>query len=104
MRFKGEALTLIDLTGVTLKTLVGSSAISTDMPYQLPQSWSMALHRHPLQADGLLYMSRHVNSDKAVVLFARARSKLGAARCTPLPQVAGALAALMRLKVSVRYV
>ncbi len=56
VRFKGDPLTLVDLTGISLKTLVGSSEISTVMPYELPQLWSMALHRHPVQADGLLYM------------------------------------------------
>ncbi|MEO9150303.1 MAG: RES domain-containing protein, partial [Burkholderiaceae bacterium] len=62
-----------------------------------------ALHRHPVQADGLLYMSRHVNSDKAVVLFERAAAKLKAATYTPLPKVRNALEALMKLKVSVQY-
>jgi hypothetical protein len=37
VRFRGEALTLVHLTGTALKALVGTGAISTAMPYDVPQ-------------------------------------------------------------------
>ena len=75
VRFQGEPLTLVDPTGTALKALIGTGAISTTMPYDVPQRWSRALHRHPVGADGIVYMSRHVNSDRALVVFDRARAK-----------------------------
>ncbi len=103
VRFAGAPLTLADLTGAALKTLVGSSEISTTVPYDLPQRWSRALHRHPAAVDGLLYMSRHVNSEKAVVVFDRAAAKLERTTCRPLARTAGALAAVMNLRIVVKF-
>ncbi len=103
VRFRGEPLTLVDLTGTALKALIGTGAISTTMPYDVPQRWSRALHRHPVGADGILYMSRHVNNDRAVVVFDRARAKLATADFMPLAATKGALRALMNLRVSARF-
>ena len=103
VRFQGEPLTLVDLTGTALKALIGTGAISTTMPYDVPQRWSRALHRHPVRADGILYMSRHVNNERAVVVFDRARAKLGTADFMPLAATKGALRALMNLRVSARF-
>lgn len=103
VRFAGGLLTLADLTGMALKALVGSSEISTILSYDLPQRWSRALHRHPAAVDGLLYMSRHVNSEKAVVVFDRAATKLRMASCEPLVATAGALAAVMNLRIVARF-
>ncbi|MCA0242117.1 MAG: RES family NAD+ phosphorylase [Proteobacteria bacterium] len=77
----GTPLVLADLTGAALKTLVGSSELSTIVPYDVPQRWSRALHRHPQRLDGLIYMSRHVNNQRAVVIFDRAAHKLGRPSC-----------------------
>jgi RES domain len=104
VRFRGQPLTLVDLTGTALKALIGNGAISTTMPYDVPQRWASALHRHPVNADGILYMSRHVNDERAVVVFDRARAKLGVAAFTPLAETKGALRALTNLRVSVRFV
>ncbi len=103
VRFWGEPLTLVDLTGTALKALIGSGAISTTMPYDVPQRWSRALHRHPVGADGILYMSRHVNNERAVVVFDRASAKLGAPAYAPLATTKGALRAMMNLRVSARF-
>jgi hypothetical protein len=103
VRFKGNPLVLIDLTGTALKSLVGSSAISTIVPYDVSQRWSRALERHPVCADGLLYMSRHVNSERAVVVFDRARGKLGDPTYSRLPDTRGALRALLNLRVSATF-
>ena len=55
----------------------------------------MAVHQHPEAVDGILYMSRHLNTDKALVLFDRARPKLTSARYTPFVDYPGALAAVL---------
>jgi hypothetical protein len=104
IRFDGGLpLRLVDLTGAALKSLVGSSEISTIVPYDIPQRWSLALHRHPAAVDGLLFMSRHVNNRRAAVGFDRAAHKLGAASYQPLPKAKGALAAVTDLRISFRY-
>ena len=99
----GGPLRLADLTGTALKTLVGSGGISTIMPYDVPQRWAAALHAHPAAVDGLVYMSRHVNDERAVVVFDRAAAKLGAPRYQPLAEARGALKALMNLRVNARF-
>ncbi len=81
---RGVALQLANFTGVALKTLVGDGALSTILPYDVPQQWGAAVHAHPAQVDGICYVSRHLNDRKAVVLFERAAAKLGAATCEPL--------------------
>ena len=105
IRFAGSGpLSLADLTGTALKALVGSSEISTIVPYDTPQRWSRALHKHPQGFDGLIYMSRHVNSQKAVVVFDRAASKLGAPSYRPLANIKGAQAAVKNLRIVTRIV
>lgn len=100
---KGAPLKLADLTGAALKTLVGSGGISTIMPYDVPQRWAAALHAHPEHVDGLVYMSRHVNDERAVVVFDRAAARLGAPRYQPLAEARGALKALMNLRINARF-
>jgi hypothetical protein len=104
VRFRGAPLTLVDLTGAALKALVGSSDISTTTPYDVPQRWSKALHRHPVCPDGILYMSRHVNTERAVVIFDRAAPNLGSPFYEALANTRGALGALLNLRVSAAYV
>lgn len=104
VRFGGDELVLADFTGVALKALAGDGSMSTVMPYALPQGWSRAIYRHPQKVDGLVYMSRHVNDQKAVVLFDRGAHKLRAPRYQPLPDAAGAARALMALRIRFSYV
>jgi hypothetical protein len=103
VRFKGAPLKLADLTGASLKSLVGSGGISTIMPYDVPQRWAKALHQHGDGVDGLVYMSRHVNDERAVVVFDRAGAKLGRPRYQPLAEVRGALKALINLRINARF-
>ncbi len=91
------------LTGVALKTLGGEGSLSTITPYRLAQSWAMAVHRHPQQVDGILYMSRHLNDRQAVVVFDRAGVRLGAATYTPLPRARGVMEAVAGLRISFDY-
>jgi hypothetical protein len=93
----------VDLTGTALKSLVGSSEVSTILSYDIPQRWSLALHRHPAGVDGLVYMSRHVNSKRAVVVFDRAANKLGTASYKSLTRTNGALSAVMDLRINFNF-
>lgn len=103
VQFKGpEKLTLVDLTGAHLKVLVGTSAICTVTPYDVPQQWARAIHRHPQRVDGIQFVSRQLNDQRAVVIFHRARHKLQSPRYTPLLDAKGALAAISTLHISVR--
>ena len=95
VEFEGEALRIADLTGVALKRAGIDPSLTTVADYRLPQRWSVAVHKHPEAVDGILYMSRHLNTDKALVLFDRTRPKLTSARYTPFIDYPGALATVL---------
>jgi hypothetical protein len=80
----GKLLRLAVLAGIPLKTLGGEAGVSSISPYRVPQQWSFALYHHPEMVDGLVYMSRHINTLEAVVLFDRAKPKLSARVLNPL--------------------
>lgn len=84
VRFVGEPLLLADLTGTALKRLGGHAGLTGTPSYATPKRWSAAIHAHPDNVDGFVYMSRHLNDEKAFVLFDRARHKLRMAAATPL--------------------
>ena len=73
--FQGTTLALANMTGPPLKRL-GAIEISSEMAYDTPQLWSRAIYVHPLNVDGIQYVSRHVNTLKAFALFDRCRGKL----------------------------
>jgi hypothetical protein len=100
VKFAGAVLTLADMTGAALKRSGADSSISTITPYALPQRWSVAIHKHSDKVDGLLYMSRHLNSEKAVVLFDRAEHKLRAVQYVPLMDYPGALRTALNLGIT----
>lgn len=85
IRYAGKTLTLADLTGAALRR-AGAHAQLTGTPnYKIPQKWSKAIHQNNHDAvDGFVYMSRHLNTEKAVVLFDRAASKLSMVSAEPL--------------------
>ena len=103
VKFKRGALVLADLTGIPLKTLGGHGSLSTITPYDIPQCWAMAIHRHPQRVDGIYYMSRHLSDRKAIVVFERARSKLTGASVKELPRVSGIMHAIAVLHISFDY-
>ncbi|KVS58726.1 hypothetical protein WK41_37245 [Burkholderia cepacia] len=76
-------LTVAVLHGLPLKNLGGDGALSTVVPYDIPQQWSLAVHGHGRRVDGFLYMSRHLNTSEALVLFDRAEPKLTLERAVP---------------------
>lgn len=74
--FHGAPLLLANLTGAALKRLGGNAALTGNASYKLAQRWSAAIHAHSDAVDGIVYMSRHKNDERAVVLFDRAAHKL----------------------------
>lgn len=94
-------LLLANLTGPALAALGADGAISTD-PFVVPQLWAAALHEHPAQVDGLLYVSRVVNDRKAVVVFSRAADKLGLATYERLSKANGFRDAQTQLRLALR--
>jgi hypothetical protein len=64
-----RALRLIDLTRTGSLVRIGADARLFSGDYKTAQSWSKALHDHPLSADGLMYPSRLDPARYAVVLF-----------------------------------
>jgi hypothetical protein len=86
IRFDGSPLILADLTGAQLKRIGGHAGLSGTSSYRTTRNWSVAVHAHASNVDGFLYMSRHKNDEKAIVLFDRAAQKLWMAKATPLHQ------------------
>jgi hypothetical protein len=65
-------LTLIDLTSPGLRRLelTHRELIDSDpRSYRATAAWAEALHDHPTQPDGLLWVSRQHNTSTALVLF-----------------------------------
>lgn len=84
IQFKGSPLILADLTGAGLRRLGGHAGLTGTSYYMRPQKWSLAIYNHPDLVDGFVYMSRHKNDEKAVVLFDRASPKIQMTAATPL--------------------
>jgi hypothetical protein len=99
VHYKGSSLTLADLTGASLKRIGLHAELSGTSYYKTPQRWSKAIYDHPQQVDGFVYMSRHVNTEKAVVLFERASAKIKMGKATPLPSYPGFAAAAKMLGI-----
>ena len=74
--FSGRRLHLLDLSGPLLKRLGGSADLAGTTDYGLTQAWSQAVYANPARYDGFLYMSRHLNTRRAVALFDRAAGKI----------------------------
>jgi len=82
-------LTVAELTGHNLKRLGGDNSISSEYPYDMTQLWSAAVHAHPAGVDGIMFVSRQLNTKKAVVVFDRAASEIGPATYTKLAAAPG---------------
>jgi hypothetical protein len=67
-----RVLRLTKLAGTGLARL-GATAevVHGGLPYDVPQAWSMALHGHPLKADGIAYTARHDDEALCYALFDR---------------------------------
>jgi hypothetical protein len=73
-----KKLQLINFTGAAQLRLGADATVSAAADYAIPQAWALALHDAFPQADGISYMSRHVNTKRAVAVFDRASGKLAA--------------------------
>lgn len=82
-RFIGLPLRLLSLTGATLKRMAGHADLAGTVDYATTQRWSLAIFNNPLRFDGFIYMSRHLNTEGAVVLFDRAATSIAARLPSP---------------------
>lgn len=81
---RSSELLLLDFAGASQLLLGADATVSSASDYALPQAWSYALYNAFPKADGLVYMSRHVNTQRAMAIFDRARAKLRVSRSIPL--------------------
>jgi hypothetical protein len=103
VRFNGDKLTVAIMLGEQLKALGANGSISTILPYNLPQQWSVAIHKHPQKMDGILYVSRHLNDRNAVVIFDRANHKIAGPKYDQLVKAPDGIAAMKALKLDFPY-
>ena len=99
LRFQGQQLRLANLTGVSLKRAGGHAGLGGSINYAITQQWSLAVHNHPSTFDGFVYMSRHLNTDKAVILFDRAKPKISMLDATKLLEFKGFASAAKSLGI-----
>lgn len=98
--FAKHPLTTITVDpGTPLKRMGLDGSFSTELNLSLTQLWGVALHEHPDKVDGFVYVSRHINTVHAVVLFERAAGKLLTPQYQPLITHHGAVATLSALGV-----
>jgi hypothetical protein len=62
--------------------------------------WSMAVHAHPQNVDGIYFVSRQLNDRRAVVVFDRAKHIFTGATYAPLSRVPGIGRAITDLKMT----
>ncbi|WP_338849941.1 RES family NAD+ phosphorylase [Massilia sp. W12] len=96
-QFEGENLRLADLTGAALKRMGAHAGLGGSADYAVTRQWALGVFQNPAEYDGLLYMSRHVNTGKAVVLFSRAQSKIRVQNMQALFMAPGLAASARRL-------
>ncbi|HEX8614458.1 MAG TPA: hypothetical protein VF800_24530 [Telluria sp.] len=82
-----------NLTGKHLKKLGGHADLAGTVDYAVTQQWSLAVFNNPGNFDGFIYMSRHLNTEIAVLLFDRAKPKVQLATVSSLMGTSGFAAA-----------
>jgi len=85
-------LKLLDLTGAALKRLVLNNDVCAANDYAYTQRLSRAVHEQLPQADGICYVSRQLNTRRAVALFERSD-----VRCVQAAEPLGSHPELARL-------
>lgn len=83
-----EALKLIDLCGDGPVRMGVPSDVPRGSKQTLARKWSVALHDHPEQADGIIYPSR-LNGETSLAVYDRAVRKLIAPRVHVLRRAPG---------------
>lgn len=99
LTFRGAKLRCANLTGEHLKKLGGHAGLAGTTDYPVTQQWSLAVFNNPGDFDGFVYMSRHVNTGMAVILFDRAKPKIRVAAVSSLMGTPGYAAAARKLGI-----
>lgn len=94
-------LRLIKLYGDGLVAARTDNRIATLDEYSLTRAWAKALHAHPQQADGIVYLSRFMAPRKAVALFDRSQHLRKVGTVTPLLLHSGLAKILDDLELSI---
>ena len=92
-------LVVVDLTGDGPIRMGIPSDVVGARSQGLARSWSLALHEHPDQVDGILYPSR-LNEERNLAIFDRAVSKLSVSAECDLLAAPGFASVLRDLKVA----
>jgi len=71
-----RTLQFVDLTGSGLAHIGADAEICTGRDRHLSQLWSRAVWAHPIQADGIRYISRHDPQRVCYALFERTAAEL----------------------------
>jgi hypothetical protein len=101
--FDGYDLTLADLTGQSMNLLGAHAGLFGTANYRIPMRWSRAIYMHPAEVDGILYVSRMMAPNLAVVLFDRGGS-IGLWQRTPSRSLANSTAfAKVRTILNISY-
>ncbi|AXA90150.1 RES family NAD+ phosphorylase [Massilia sp. YMA4] len=89
-------LRLVDLTGIALKGLGLTNDISAQDDYTHTQLLSGAIHAQVPEADGIRYVSKHMNTSFAAALFERSGVRVlpGAMPLLAHPDIGGLLGRL----------
>ncbi len=93
-------LRVVDLRGDGPVRMGIPSDVVSASSQTLARAWSLALHDHPAQVDGILYPSR-LNEQHNVAIFDRAISALTCSARVPLLRARGIVATLDDLNVAV---
>lgn len=72
-----KPLKVVSFVGKGLANLGATAEVShRSAPYDVPQAWSAAIHRHAQKPDGLVYSARHDDSAHCLCVFERAKPAL----------------------------
>jgi RES domain len=72
-----RALKLVKLHGNGLARLGATAEVThSGTPYDVPHEWSLALHAHKGEFDGIAYNARHDDDEVCYAIFERSKAKL----------------------------
>ena len=78
-----QPLRLAQLHGAGLHK-IGATSVIASGPYSASRPWSLALHNHPDQPDGIAYRARHDDDVLCAAVYDRARTKLATRSTEPV--------------------
>lgn len=95
-----QRLNLVDLRDDCCIRMGIPTDVARAFNQRLGRAWSVAIHDHPAQPDGIIYPSR-LNEETNLAIYGRAVGKLRAAATTPLLRAPGLAAVLDDLLVAI---